>query len=115
MLDYCVEKAREATQEGRVRVYAAIVDSKGRLLAEASNSYTKSHPKQAEFARRAGLGDKIFLHAEIAALVRLRTNSAAKMYIARVDVFGNPLPARPCDICQLAIQESSIYSVEYTS
>ena len=36
------------------------------------NRYTKSHPLQAKLAREAGLHEKIFLHAEIEALVKLR-------------------------------------------
>ena len=49
---------------------AKCYDKKGNLLSEAMNSYKKTHPLQAYFAEKVGLPDKVFLHAEIAAILK---------------------------------------------
>ena len=50
-----------------------IYDRKGNVLSIGQNSYIKSHPLQAEHAKLTGNEDKIFLHAEIHAIVKLKT------------------------------------------
>jgi len=51
-------------------VYATCLDRQGRVLSHATNSYTKSHPLQNYFAKRSGQPHKIYLHAEIAAILK---------------------------------------------
>lgn len=116
MLDYAIEKARDLDpDENDVRVYAVITNKRGKILSEGPNSYTKSHPIQAKYAKQVGNEKAIYLHAEVNALVRCRSNDAHKMYVARVGKTGDPLPACPCEICQVAIETSGIIkSVEYT-
>lgn len=115
MLDYCIQRASELPFEsGRKRLYAVITDKRGRIISEAANSYDCSHPKQARLAKRAGLGDKVFLHAEMCAIIRSR-GKGVNLYVARVDSKGNPVLAEPCKICYLGIEEhGSIKSVEFT-
>ena len=58
---------------------------------------------------------KIYLHAEIDAIVRCRClDQAHKMLILRYDRAGKPRLAKPCKICQSAIREAGIDHVEYT-
>jgi len=115
MLEYAIDKAKsmEYTQTQR-RIYAVVTDKKGNIISEGYNSYTKTHPKQAYYANMVDLPEKVFLHAEISALVKVRQGKPHKIYIARVDANDNTMLAAPCPICQEAIRESGIKSVEYT-
>ena len=70
-------------------VKATIKDRKGRVLSEAYNSYVKTHPL------KVGVPYSIF--------VERRTMKTGRVGLAK-----------PCAICQLAIQEVGIKIVEYT-
>lgn len=96
-------------------ITATIYDKKGRVLAIGHNSYTKTHPTQAQYACKANLPEKVFLHAEIAALVKCRGGKPYKIKIERYDKkYGKPINAEPCPICKLAIKEAGISFVEYS-
>lgn len=96
-------------------ITAFIYDKRGRLLSMGRNSYVKTHPLQARIAAQVGEDRKIFLHAEIAALVRCKDwTKMEKMTVVRLNKEGRPLPAKPCSICQEAIKQSGIKYVEYT-
>jgi tRNA(Arg) A34 adenosine deaminase TadA len=94
-------------------ITAQVYDRRGRLLSTGQNSYSKTHPRQAALAAKVGRPLRIFLHAEISALVRCR-GEAYKIRITRLDAQGNPRLAKPCPICELAIKEAGIRVVEYT-
>lgn len=115
MLDYAIEKAKQIPKEhGKQRIYAVIVDRKGRIVSESAPRYEKSHPKQKHYAVKAGCSEhKMFLHAEMRAII-LAKGKGHKLYVARVDYRGASLPAFPCPICKLAIRDSGIKSVEVT-
>lgn len=98
----------------KLLITATIYDKKGKVLSVGVNSYVKSHPKQQHFANLARLPEKSFLHAEIAALVKLRHGMAHKIKIERYGKSGQPLNAEPCPICKLAIKEAGIKFIEYT-
>ena len=95
-------------------ITATIFDKRGMIISRAVNSYHKTHTRQAFYAKRLGLHDKIFLHAEIAALVKCRSGVPYRIKIERYDKNGNPMLAKPCPICELAIKEAGIHVVEYT-
>lgn len=96
-------------------ITALIYDRKGRLLAVGKNSYVKTHPLQAKFANQVGLEHKQFLHAEIAALVRLKDWSKAhRIVVTRYDKQGEPVLAKPCPVCQRAINQAGIQHIEHT-
>ena len=82
------------------------------LVSEAYNNYTKSHPKQAMYAKRCGEPYKVYLHAEIAAIIKAK-GKGYKIKIERYNNKGEPLPSKPCPICELAIKEANIKLVEY--
>lgn len=95
-------------------IIATVLDKKGNVLARATNSYQKTHPYQAMLAKRSGNPEKVFLHAEIAALVKCRSGIPYKIKIERYNKHNEPLLAKPCPICEAAIKEAGIHLVEYT-
>ena len=94
----------------------AILLRKGRVVTTATNLERKSHPLQAKFAERVGLGEKIFLHAEISALVKCR-EECDTIVVARVGGHSkNELRnAKPCKICAMALEEAGIDKVHYST
>ena len=99
----------------RQNITALIYDRKGRLLSMGKNSYIKTHPYQAKLAAQAGLNDKIYLHAEIDALIRCKNwNKAHKIIITRIGKNGQPALAKPCPVCELALKNAGIQEVVHT-
>jgi deoxycytidylate deaminase len=99
----------------RQSITALIYDRKGRLLTVGRNSYHKTHPLQARAAQAVGLDEKIYLHAEIDALVRLRDwRRAHRMVITRYTRDGQPALARPCPVCARVINQAGIKIIEHT-
>lgn len=99
----------------RQELIATIYNKRGRAISRGINSYQKSHPLQYRFACAAGRPDAIFLHAEIHALTRLKDWSHAhRIVIERYSKNGTPLLAKPCEICEVALQEAGIHHIEYT-
>lgn len=96
------------------KLTATVYDKKGRVLSVGHNHYNKTHPTQARYAAKANMPHRMFLHAEISALVKCRNQDAYKIKIERYDAYGNPKLARPCPVCELAIAEAGISLVEYT-
>lgn len=100
------------TKKSHVMIQATIYDKKGKVLARGKNSYEKTHPIMMKY--NASCPDRIYLHAEIAALVKVRSGIPYKIFIERYDKNGNPKLAAPCLICQAAIREAGIQRIEYT-
>ena len=95
---------------------AIITDKRGRVLSIGQNSYVKTHPLQAHYAKKAGMHHKVFLHAEMAAIVKCRDLSKAhKISIFRHNKKGEPMNAKPCPICQGAIESAGIKNIEFTT
>lgn len=115
MLSQAIHKATKLDyRPGQKRLWAIAVDKKGKVIAESSNSYIKTHPLQAKFAKLVGLEDKCYLHAEIATIIKAKGQQVSKLYVARVDSKGNPCLAAPCPVCNAALKKYGISSVEYT-
>ena len=99
----------------RFNIVATIYDKRGRKLTEGTNSYTKTHTLQAKFAVSVGLDDKVFLHAEISALSKLRKHHKPyRIVVERYKENGEPALARPCIVCQAAIESHGIPLVMFT-
>lgn len=99
----------------RQRLTATVYDKRGRVLSQANNSYIKTHPYQAKLAERHGRKEQIYLHAEIAALVKLRgVDKAHRIVVERYLKDGTPANAKPCPICEEAIRLAGIKIVEHT-
>lgn len=96
-------------------IQALIYDRYGKLISIGRNSYIKTHPFQAKCATAVGEPTKIFLHAEIAALVKLKDWSKAyKIVVLRFNKLGKPAPASPCKCCRYALKLANINIIEST-
>jgi deoxycytidylate deaminase len=96
-------------------ITAIIYDKKGRVLSVGRNSYLKTHPTQAKLAKKAGLPEKIYLHAEVDAIIKCKNLSKAhKIFVSRVDHKGKTRLAKPCPVCQSAIKQAHIKEITWT-
>jgi tRNA(Arg) A34 adenosine deaminase TadA len=99
----------------KFKLKAVIYDKRGAILSSGENSYVKSHPVQAKYARQIGKEHAIFLHAEIHAIIKCKNiSSAYKIEISRYDSSGKPKLAQPCKMCQLAIHDAGIKIITHT-
>lgn len=110
ILEKVVEIAETSTFHKQV---GALLLSKGKIVSTGVN-VRKTHPTQAKWAEIAGLPEKVYLHAEMAALVRCR-EQVDTIVVARVNRQGKLRNAKPCPICRLAIMEAGITQVCYTT
>lgn len=98
--------------EGKFKHSAMCLDSRGHIVSIASNTY-KTHPEQARFARLAGKPKKVSLHAEMAALIKAK-EEVSTIIVCRLNNKGELRYSKPCPICTLAIEQSSIEDVWYS-
>ena len=99
----------------RFDLTAFVYDRRGVLLSIGKNSYVKTHPLQARAAKKVGLSEKIFLHAEIAAIAKVRDwGKAYRLVVVRFGATGKPLNAKPCNICMEVIKQTGIKKIEHT-
>ncbi|UFK09571.1 cytidine and deoxycytidylate deaminase domain containing protein [Xanthomonas phage DES1] len=94
-------------------ITALAYNKRGRLLSVGQNSYTKTHRLQAELGKLSGRPKAIYLHAELAALLKAR-EPVHKLVVTRYDKDGNPANSAPCPACQLAIKKFNVKIVEHT-
>lgn len=99
------------------QVIARTYSKQGRLISIGVNSYSKTHPHQAALAKKAGLPDKVYLHAEVLALLRAQGKNLKvhKLVIKRYKRDGTPGNAKPCPVCEEAIRLAGVKVVEYTT
>ena len=95
-------------------VSAFVYDKRGRLLSTGQNSYVKTHPLQARVAADVGEPHKVFLHSEVAALLKCDWKKAYRILVTRYGKEGKPLLAKPCKVCHQIIGMTSIKIVEHT-
>ena len=99
----------------RQQISAVIYDRRGRVLSIGQNSYHKTHPLQAAHAKKVGEPEKIYLHAEMHAIVRCPDITRAhRILVSRWDRQGRAMLAAPCAICRSAIEAAGIRIVEHT-
>lgn len=98
----------------RYIIVAHAYDKRGRLISCATNNYDKTHPFQAYLAKKVGHPEREFLHAEILACLRAKERQIHTLKIWRYGKEGNLLCAKPCPICQEAIQMFGIPNVWYS-
>jgi len=111
ILDLVIQTAKSSPSKKRV---GAVLLNRGKVILTATNLENKSHPIQAKFANRVGLGEKIFLHAEISALIKCR-EECDTIVVARVNPQEKLRMAKPCPICSLALEESGIKKIYYST
>jgi tRNA(Arg) A34 adenosine deaminase TadA len=110
-LDLALEYA--CSHEGKYRLAALAYDAKGRLLSVGLNSYGKTHPMQARYAMKANWPGRIYLHAEIHALIKAKA-PVHSLFVARARKDGTPALAKPCPLCHIAIQEAGVRILHHT-
>jgi len=99
----------------RQQLTAFIYDKRGRVLSIGQNDYLKTHPRQKMYAEKVGEPYKEFLHAEIAAIIKCADlKKAHRISIFRYNQDGTPALAKPCRVCQSAIEAAGIKIVEHT-
>jgi deoxycytidylate deaminase len=111
ILDLAIETAKTSPSRRRI---GAVLLKKSKIISTAVNLEKKSHPFQAKLAKKVGLEPKIYLHAEVHALIRAR-DDADTIVVARVDSKGKLKNSRPCPCCTLALQEAGITKVYYST
>jgi len=94
------------------KVACACYDKRGRLVSTAWNMPQKSHPIQAQYARRAGMEKRINLHAEILALIRAK-DDVHTIQIVRTSRTGLPKASFPCKICMGYILDTNVREVVF--
>jgi tRNA(Arg) A34 adenosine deaminase TadA len=111
VFDLAIETAKSSPSKKQV---GAVLLNRSKVVLTATNLEKKSHPVQARFAERVGLGEKIYLHAEIAALVKCR-EECDTIVVARVNPQHKLRMAKPCPICDLALNEAGITKIYYST
>lgn len=106
-----IETAKTSPSHRRV---GAVLLKKTKVIATAVNLEQKSHPLQARLAKRVGLCEKIYLHAEISALIKAK-EEADTIIVARVSKQDKLRMSKPCPICTLALEQAGINNVYYTT
>jgi tRNA(Arg) A34 adenosine deaminase TadA len=115
MLSEALELARKNEVEGLPKM-AAIISKRKRIIATGLNS-RKTHPMMQRFTDNHL---KVCLHAEIAAITNaLKTHTekqlkGSQIFVARVLKDGSRGIAKPCAVCQKALDEYGITSVYWT-
>lgn len=97
-------------------ITAIIKDKHGHIISRANNSYVKTHPVQARLAEQVGREKKIYLHAEVLAILRAgeKIEKAHTIEIYRFDRMGRTKLAKPCPICMELIKTTPIRNIVYT-
>ena len=96
-------------------ITAIIYDKRGNIMSIGKNSYVKTHPLQARYATQVGEPQKVFLHAEIDAIIKCKNlKRAHKIVVFRYFEDGTPAVAKPCKVCRQAIRKTPIQYIEHT-
>ena len=111
MLEQILSVARESTDFAQ-RVGCVALDKRGRIVSTGFNK-RKTHPLQYKHAMHHN-EEAIYLHAEIAALVKSR-QQVHTLYVGRLTKAGRVGLAKPCPICMGAIIEAGVREVHYTT
>ena len=97
-------------------ITAVCYDKRGRIISKGRNSYTKTHPLQAYFAKKVGHPEQIYLHAEIAAILKAGNTPIHTMKVYKWSAKQNHFVlAKPCIICQEAIKAFGIKHVFFSN
>lgn len=69
-----------------------------------------------EAGAAVNMPDRVHLHAEVAALVKVKDWAKAhRIFVTRYTKDGKPANAKPCAICQHIIGQTGIRVVDYTT
>jgi deoxycytidylate deaminase len=99
----------------RRRLSAICLNKKGEVVSIGVNNYTKSHPTQYTYASKCNMPDRIYLHAEVSAIIKAKSKDIHTIIVTHIGVDGNLLNAKPCPICQMAIEAAGIKNVIFST
>lgn len=113
--DRIAEQVRDlaTSADSRWRVGCVLL-RRGRVVVATTNAEGKTHPRQKLLAHRVNEPYRVSLHAELRALLKAR-EAVDTLVVGRVNRRGDLCLARPCPVCQLAIAESGVKKVYYTT
>lgn len=115
MLTEALKLARENKVKGLPQM-GAVIAKRRKILATGQNE-RKTHPMMKRFD---DTHLRLYLHAEIAAIIdALKTHSekdlrGSEIYVARILKNGSQALAKPCSVCQKALDTYGITGVYYT-
>ena len=112
---YLIEKKPSIIHDSTKYIMGAFaLDESGTIISKGCNSFVKTHPRQKELADQVGLYHKIFLHAEIAALVKAH-KKVDTLIVVRIRQSDNTIAmAKPCPVCTEAIKQAGVRKVYFT-
>ena len=90
-------------------------NKKQTFIASGINSYKKTHPLQKHFAKLANEPHKIYLHAEIKALLASKDYKIDTLQIRRLTSNNETALAAPCNTCLLACKAYGVKYINYTT
>jgi len=96
-------------------ITAIVRNKRGIPIGIGKNSYTRTHPLMRKAMEATGKKNYSFIHAEVAALLKVKDWSKAhsiEVYRFRKD--GLPALAKPCLSCQWIIGQTGIKKVFHT-
>jgi deoxycytidylate deaminase len=103
---------------GKHDITAIITDRRGRVLSIGKNSYVKTHPEMKKLSIAVhGNDTKLYLHAEVDALIKVpkkKRHKMHKIFVERKAASGQPMLAAPCPVCQAAIKQYGVKKISYT-
>ena len=111
LLQLAIETAQSSPSRRKI---GAVLLKKSKVIATAVNLEQKSHPLQAKLANKVGLPEKIYLHAEIHALIKAKEDADC-IIVARINNQGKLRNSKPCPICALALESENITKICYTT
>ncbi|MNQ96233.1 Cytidine and deoxycytidylate deaminase zinc-binding region [compost metagenome] len=115
-----IEHARQIAlgipyQRHKKRVVAVLTDRKGKVVSVGINSYEKTCAKQGRIAKRLGLDEKVFTHAESHAINQDKLMKGYKLTVVRIGARGELCYSAPCPICSERIRQTkNIKVVEFS-
>ena len=92
--------------------HVAVVTYKGIVTGVGVNTYV-THTEQARWAKKCGVHDRSYLHAEIGAMLKSK-GKATNLYVVRVNNAGKFLLSKPCIVCSTAIIAQGLKNVYYS-
>lgn len=101
---------------GRQRHFAMVLCKRGRVVSSSANSYVKTSPRAFKAAKKLGLDEKCYLHAEQRALYLDKARKGVKLIVVRVGANGEAMNSEPCVVCkQVLLDFPNIRSIEYST
>lgn len=122
IVEKAVHMASHNEQSPHYRHSCILLDKRYNILTSGCNNYSKTHPVQARLAMQSELPKRIFLHAEISALIRLRSMGMEEALHSAVCVRVRTIQKNkmlglsfPCPICFDTLIKSGVKKIIYST